>query len=138
MMPIGVAAASVTTRRWTRRSSIDRAASSRLAVTRDGECRLGHHLADREAGPVLDEVLIRSNSNEVGLTQDANQGPARIDDRKTVDLLAVEDPAASAREAVSAIEIGLAVMTSPTVRDWVIGRPRQQPGRRLCRRSRRR
>ena len=58
----------------------------------DGECRLGHHLADREAGPVLDEVLIRSNSNEVDLTQDANQGPARIDDRKTVDLLAVEDP----------------------------------------------
>ena len=32
MMPIGVAASSVTTRRWTRRSSINLAASSRRAV----------------------------------------------------------------------------------------------------------
>src|SRR5271157_5360232 len=57
----------------------------------DGERRLGHHLADREAGPVGNEMLIGANPYEVGLAEDANQKPIRVDDGKTGDLLRVED-----------------------------------------------
>src|SRR5450759_2058136 len=57
----------------------------------DGERRLGHDLPDRQARPVGTEVLVRSSPNEVGLTQHANQDAVVIQDRKTSDLVAVED-----------------------------------------------
>src|SRR5664280_2683792 len=57
----------------------------------DGERRLGHDLPDRQAGPVLDVFLVGSSSDQVGLAQDTNQSSARVQDRKTSDLLGVQD-----------------------------------------------
>src|SRR5664280_641225 len=57
----------------------------------DGEHRLGHYLPDREAEPIGDEILVCSSPNEVGLAQDPNKCAAVIQDRKTRDLVAVQD-----------------------------------------------
>src|ERR1035437_1680199 len=56
----------------------------------DGKRRLGHDLLDRQAGPVGNEMLVRSSPNEVGLTQHADQDAVLVQDRETGDLVAVE------------------------------------------------